>query len=421
MTNLSFAASFYNYNNYDILNRKNNHNNNSNSKPCNSHSGSFVVAEFGKTFNQLEQASSNGSNNYYPEGLLAKLLELFGGNWAKVLACLSQMSAQTELAPANMPVDTSYAFAFAGGNYSFAAASAGGSFAFAFASSLENTSFAFAETSYMDNQCESGTAISSSFVSQAYTDSSSYVPPSSNYSPLPTPVKCDPVAARETATITGDPHFKGGDGGHYDVQGEPGKTYNLLSDKGLQFNGTFDSWGNEGATVVTETSINVKGSEGYESLSFNKDGVAMYNGQELQTGETIDLADGGTATLTDNALVVNTAEGYEITQVAHDGYIDTTIATGEKGVAADGVNPHGLAGQTFDADNIARNGATGKGAQGEGAIDGVVKNYEVKSLTETTAADNGQKTTPAPQVEASSSNGDSADSSAGSDSGGSTT
>jgi hypothetical protein len=42
--------------------------------------------------------------------------------------------------------------------------------------------------------------------------------------------------------------------------------------------------------------------------------------------------------------------------------------------------PGGLLGQTFDADNAARNGQTGAGAQGEGAIEGDVSDYECTSL-----------------------------------------
>lgn len=199
--------------------------------------------------------------------------------------------------------------------------------------------------------------------------------------PPPPPV----VAANETGTITGDPHFKGGDGGKYDVQGQAGKTYNLLSDSGLQFNGRFDAWGGGGATVVGETGLTVAGPYGQSQVNFSKDGTATVNGRELQDGQTVPLADGGTATKQGNKLIIKTAEGYEITQSTHGSrhgnYINTEVKTGSHGVATDGVLPGGLLGQTFDPDSAARNGAKGAGAQGEGAINGHVTDYEVDSLT----------------------------------------
>ncbi|MEW5818952.1 MAG: hypothetical protein AB1782_02060 [Cyanobacteriota bacterium] len=190
------------------------------------------------------------------------------------------------------------------------------------------------------------------------------------------------VAANEVGTITGDPHFKGGDGGRYDVQGQAGKVYDLLSDSNLSFNGRFDAWGSNGATIVGETAINVSslGGNSYSTVTYSKDGVAKVNGQELKDGETVVLADGGTATKQGNKLIVQTAEGYTITQTchpsAHGNYINSEVKTGALGVATDNVLPGGLLGQTFDADNVARNGAKGAGAQGEGAIDGVVQDYE---------------------------------------------
>lgn len=190
------------------------------------------------------------------------------------------------------------------------------------------------------------------------------------------------VAANESGTITGDPHFKGGDGDTYDVQGQAGKTYNLLSDQGIQFNGKFGAWGNNGATVVTETGITVKGSYGnLSAVNFDKNGNAKVNGQELKDGHTVQLADGGTATKKGNKLIVTTAEGYTITQEAMSGgYINTEVKTGANGVGADGVLPGGLLGQTFDPDNIAKKGKTGAGAQGEGVINGNVSDYEMGGL-----------------------------------------
>lgn len=241
------------------------------------------------------------------------------------------------------------AYAQAGGGNAQAYANAGNGSAFAFASS--GNSFAFAG------------AISGS---------------GSNHCPPPS----QPVAANESGRIWGDPHFIGADGGKYDVQGQAGKTYNLLSDRGLQFNGTFGKWGNGGATVVKDSAINVGGPYGQSQVKFSGDGKASVNGQQLQNGQTVRLADGGTATLKGNKLTVTTAEGYTIEQESKGGYINADVKTGANGVGADGVMPHGLLGQTFDADNKARNGKRGAGAQGEGAIDGKVNDYEVNGLND---------------------------------------
>ena len=47
------------------------------------------------------------------------------------------------------------------------------------------------------------------------------------------------VAANEKGRFWGDPHFVGGDGGKFDVQGEPNKIYNILTDKNLIYHGLF--------------------------------------------------------------------------------------------------------------------------------------------------------------------------------------
>ena len=194
----------------------------------------------------------------------------------------------------------------------------------------------------------------------------------------------EPVAANETGKVWGDPHFVGGDGDKFDVQGEAGKTYNLLSDKGLQVNGRFDKFNNDGLTVVGQTGIKVRGSDGQTSeVGLSKDGTATIDGQKMQEGQTYNLADGGTSTLNGKKLTTTTGEGYTIEQdVAGSGnnsYIDMTVKTGKNGVD-NGRMPGGLLGQTFDADKIARNGKTGIGAQGEGAIEGRVQDYETGGL-----------------------------------------
>lgn len=194
-------------------------------------------------------------------------------------------------------------------------------------------------------------------------------------------LETSPVAANETGTIKGDPHFTGGDGGKYDIQGEAGKIYDVLSDSGLDMRAQFDAWGNNGATVVGETGLTVGDNVwNSDNINFRKDGTARINGQLMEEGRTYDLADGGTAILENGALAVTTAEGYTIKQTAEGSgdkaYINIEVTTGEDGVD-NGQMPGGLLGQSFDADNVARNGS---GSQGEGAIEGDVSDYEKSAL-----------------------------------------
>ncbi|MEJ2639047.1 MAG: hypothetical protein P8010_05680, partial [Desulfosarcinaceae bacterium] len=192
----------------------------------------------------------------------------------------------------------------------------------------------------------------------------------------------EPIAANEHGRIWSDPHFMGGDYGTYDIQGEAGKTYNLLSDSGLQLNGQFDPYQSEG-TAVGKTGLTVTGEDGSSSqIAFTKDGNAEIDGEAMVEGQVYALADGGSAKLEDGELTVTTAEGYTIEQAARswDGdFINIDVYTGENGVG-NGHLPGGLLGQSFDADNAARSGNLGHGAQGEGAIDGVVQDYEMDGL-----------------------------------------
>jgi hypothetical protein len=127
------------------------------------------------------------------------------------------------------------------------------------------------------------------------------------------------------------------------------------------------------------TALTVTGEDGESSsIGLKADGTATINGEQMEQGRVYELADGGTAQLDGNVLTTTTAEGYTISQTAHDGYIDAEVSTGENGVG-NGQNPGGLLGHTFDADDEARNGT---GMQGEGAIDGTVQDYEMASLTD---------------------------------------
>lgn len=192
--------------------------------------------------------------------------------------------------------------------------------------------------------------------------------------------------------IWGDPHFICADGGKYDVQGAAGKIYNLLSDDGFQMNGRFDAWGTGGATVVGEVGINAKG----DIVRVKADGTATVNGREVKDGERVRLANGGHVERNGKETTVKSGEWkveFQAQASRNGDFLNMDVSTAN--AVADGVRPHGLLGQTFDGDGIARNGDKGAGAQGGGAIEtlamtrtergdkSAVVSYEVSSLTDT--------------------------------------
>lgn len=192
-----------------------------------------------------------------------------------------------------------------------------------------------------------------------------------------------PIAGK--ARIWGDPHFIGADGDQFDVQGQAGKIYNLLSDHNFQLNGKFEAFGSGGATVVGEAAINADGN----FITVDKKGDAFVNGQKLKDGQKVDLFGGGTAEKKGDHLIVTKGE-WKVDFEANGQYLNMDIET--KNAIADGVRPQGLIGQTFDGDGKALRGDAGAGAQGGGAIKDAngnltkagdkdaVKSYEVDSL-----------------------------------------
>jgi len=186
------------------------------------------------------------------------------------------------------------------------------------------------------------------------------------------------VAANETGRIWGDPHFEEADGGKFDVQGEAGKTYNLLNDTGLQLNGRFDGAPGQ-TTVVGQTGLTLTGLRGSSQIQFDKQGQALLDQRAMRAGMMETLADGGHAHLSQNGktLTIMSGEGYTITQEAKGHEMEIRVKSPNEGVASDARMPGGLLGQTFDADKSARNS---REKQGEGAIAGTVRDYEVAGV-----------------------------------------
>ncbi len=201
------------------------------------------------------------------------------------------------------------------------------------------------------------------------------------------PAPQGPVTIDSGAKTWGDPHFVGAEGGKYDVQGEVGKTYNILSDKDFQMNAEFRDYNGNGSTVMGKIGLTI----GNDQVAFTEQGELTINGQK-QEGDGSFL--NGAVVREGKNLKVNSGEyNLKLESGKSDGF---TVDYGSNGnVAADGVMPHGLWGQSADGDGKARNGDKGHGAQGGGAIEDVngnitekgdkeaVKSYEVAGLFDT--------------------------------------
>ncbi len=183
-----------------------------------------------------------------------------------------------------------------------------------------------------------------------------------------------------------DPHFEGLEGGKnekYDVTGEAGKTYSIISDQNLQYNSRFVK-ASDGNTYLGDLGFKVGTPDsGVTEIKFvqhddasNQDNVLTLNGKTLADGETQEFDTGlkdsegrkvlGFVSRHGDETVINTGE-YEIHLKDKGEYFNQRVAITELGVQSDGVKPHGLLGQTGDFDGVLRQG-TGK--QGEGALDG---------------------------------------------------
>jgi hypothetical protein len=199
-----------------------------------------------------------------------------------------------------------------------------------------------------------------------------------NYPEAP-PQEYEGVVEVTQGKIYGDPHFVGADGGTYDVQGEAGKCYNILSDSGVQMNATFKEYTNPGTTVVEQVGFTTEAGK----FSINADGsveilnpppppgmfgTALYSSTVTEPGTYLD----GAITINDQGHVLVKAGEYEINFNNFDtragGFIDN-IEIRSDDANSDGKLPSGLWGATVDGDGIARNGDQGSGMQGGGAIE----------------------------------------------------
>lgn len=188
----------------------------------------------------------------------------------------------------------------------------------------------------------------------------------------------------------GDPHFVGFGGEKYDVMGEAGKTYNILSDKDLQYNGKFVAWDKKpGSTVIGEAGI----TSGKDQLEYKLGDTPKLNGKALESGKDYSLDGGGKAKWDGSKMHYENNE-YTIDLSRDpsnkDAILSNVKVKGGANPLADGVAAHGLLGQTADGVEGKRVGKNSDGSektsknsdskQGGTVIDGSYKDYEVKDL-----------------------------------------
>jgi hypothetical protein len=174
----------------------------------------------------------------------------------------------------------------------------------------------------------------------------------------------------------------GFDGEKYDVMGQPGKTYNMLSDQGIQYNTTFAKWGNQGATTIDKAGIQV----GDSKVAFDRSGdPPTVDGQPMEKGQEAKLDNDGTANWDGQKLTVKTKEYTIDLQVkdqdnANGATMESNVTINDGGPFSDMVAPHGLLGQTADGVDGKKNTGHDQGKQGGTVIDGTVDDYEEADL-----------------------------------------
>jgi hypothetical protein len=205
----------------------------------------------------------------------------------------------------------------------------------------------------------------------------------------PPPPPPPPVWSGHTGGTWGDPHFKDLTNPDtnvyakdYDVKGEVGKTYNILSDKSIQFNAEFVAGDPTIGTIMGNMGIKLFSDDGSQcQVQFDGiNGGAKYNGQAMAEGETHTMKVGGkdaTIKFQGGKLFVNTAEyDIELMKSPDGNHGDQKIKVNGN-VLSDWVNPEGLLGQTADGDKNIRKGTD---ENGKGAINYNYKKYEVADL-----------------------------------------
>jgi hypothetical protein len=178
-----------------------------------------------------------------------------------------------------------------------------------------------------------------------------------------------------SGSITGDPHYVGGKGQTYSVQGQTGGIYNLLSDTGIEVNGKLQAYGNGGAETVGEMGINLNG----DDIDI-KPGQLTINGQQIDMSKPGSYLNGAVTVNKDGSITVKN-DHYTLSITNGGGYLNTNITATNAGrlQQVGGVWGQSLEGGTIDqtpADFqvnslFANQGSNGGGGSGGGAGGGV--------------------------------------------------
>jgi len=212
------------------------------------------------------------------------------------------------------------------------------------------------------------------------------------------PASSSPVGVNQTASLWGDPHIVAADGGKYDFQHTG--VFNLLSDQGINLNGLLTAKPNSKVTYDTEAGLQVG------------DGVAHFYGDgrvEIGSAEygavPADLQDGQTYSFGPNASIKRSGDSYTVVTPEYqvqvdtkkkDGdvqYLNVKTISGAQGVAADGVAPIGLLGETFASSGQAKRTQPDQDAsayQAPSLLPQLQDNCTSNTPTDTPATDNGQ-------------------------------
>jgi hypothetical protein len=214
-------------------------------------------------------------------------------------------------------------------------------------------------------------------------------PPTPTPVPTPAPVPTPPPYNGGTdCGFEGDPHLTGFDGEKYDVMGQAGKTYNMISDKGFQYNTQFETLWGDNNNAVGAAGIQV----GSSQVSLDaKTKQATVNNAAMTLNQKVSLDKGGSAFWDGTNLTVNSKE-YNVnlkvsTDIAGTNYLDSSVKLASDPFA-DGVKPQGLVGQTADGIAGQKNTGIDQGNQGGTVIDGKVQDYEVSGLFDTSFSKN---------------------------------
>ncbi len=176
----------------------------------------------------------------------------------------------------------------------------------------------------------------------------------------------------------GNSRFLGADGGEYDMLGEAGKTYNILSDTGIQMNATYKeifvpslSILEEGRTLPVVEQVGFTTEEG--KFTVNSDGTVeiFFENDSGEVGTVLVSGPGeylhGAVTINDQGHVIVNAGEYEITfdkfipdVPQKEGFLEWpagyigNIEIRSDDANSDGKLPSGLWGATVDGDGVAR-------------------------------------------------------------------